>query len=65
MDATPFFVMLGAVAAANLLSFGLVWSLFQISKAEKDGGNAKPMHLIVILFCLFFILGGIYLGSAI
>lgn len=64
MDATPFFVLVGAVSAANILSFGLIWSLAQIIRKEREGGEAPILNLIIILFCLFFIGGGIYLATA-
>jgi len=63
MDATPFFVVMSAVAAANILSFGFVWALYQVSKRERDGGQAGPAHLLILTFCLLFIAGGVYLGA--
>lgn len=63
MDATPFFVVMSAVAAANILSFGMIWSLFQMVKDESKGGEARTFHLIVVAVTGFFIAGGIYLAS--
>ena len=64
MDATPFFAIMAAVAAGNILSFGMLWSLFQMVKDEKNGGEARVFHLVVVAFTGFFIAGGIYLASA-
>ena len=62
MDPITFPVMAAAIAAGNLFSFGIVWAVFQIAKSEKTGGEARTPHLVVLLFCLFFVGGGVYLA---
>jgi hypothetical protein len=63
MDATPFFVMMSAVAAANVLSFGLIWAVVQIVKEDKERKEERVFPLVVIAFTGFFIAGGIYLAA--
>ena len=63
MVATSFLVTMGAVMSANILSFGFIWSLYKIHQSEKKGGEAPILFLVIMLVCLVFMGGGIYLSA--
>ena len=63
MDATPFFSVMAAVAAGNILGFGFLWAIAQIIKEDREGKEERIFPLVVIAFTGFFIAGGIYLAA--
>jgi hypothetical protein len=57
MGTTELFIVVTGVAMANILSFGFLWSAFQLHKAEQNG-HSPQSYKFIMLFCLMWIVVG-------
>ena len=63
-----FFIILGAVLGANMLTVAAVYCFFQISKKEKEGTEQEPstfwLYAGILMVC-GFLFGGLWYAGVI
>ena len=65
MDTDPLFpVIFFGVMAANILSFGTIYSIMAIIRDESEGKEARTTHVFLLfVYCVFFVLGGLIVAA--